>query len=92
MKTYMANVKVTAILFDGTKKSIEEAKEFCTSKKGISHVSTDISNNKLYILVRSRYGEAWIVFNKDYYIVRYPSGLYYPYKKAAFEKRFKIIE
>jgi len=91
---YKANVTVEAILYDGTPDSKREVEAFCGKKLRFDVIC--INNMKthqgIFVVVNGLYGKAYIPILKDHYVVKYPSGLIYPYKKSTFEKRFTLIK
>lgn len=89
MKVYKGTVQVTAVFYDGTNYS--EVLKFTTTARGVERVVEMSSNKGLFIKVNSNYASVWLPVLNDSYIVKYPNGLIYPYKKSIFEKRFKEV-
>lgn len=94
MKIYQANIKVEAVFYDGSKESEKEIIKFCTNSQGKTRLlrSAKMTGKEgIFLQLASLYGTAWVPVVKNSYIVKYPSNLFYPYKKSSFEKRFKEI-
>ena len=91
MNVYISNVTVRAVFYDGSPSSFNELEEFARTAKGFDRVNKRL-DGMAYVQVTTQYASVWLPVPVNSYVVKYPSNLLYPYKKTAFEKRFKLVE